>query len=168
MKYIPAKPISYGGKRKLSSIKYIVIHYTANKGDTAENNGNYFKNVNTRAAGAHYFVDQKGNTVQSIKDEYIAYAVGGKRVNTLKVDGGKYYNKCTNANSLSIELCDIVDKEPSAKQIAAVKKLCDNYPDAKIIRHFDVTGKLCPASMIDKAVWNNFKKSLKKVKKDES
>ena len=28
-----ANPKNYGGKRSLSSIKYIVIHYTANDGD---------------------------------------------------------------------------------------------------------------------------------------
>ena len=105
--------------------------------------------------------------MQSVKDEYIAYAVGGNRTNTLLVNGGKYYKKCTNANSLSIELCDIVDKKPSAKQIAEVRKICDKYPEAKIIRHFDVTGKLCPASLIDNDDWAEFKKSLKKVKKNE-
>lgn len=41
MKTIKAKSISYGGTRPHSSIKYIVIHYTGNKGDTAENNGNF-------------------------------------------------------------------------------------------------------------------------------
>ena len=33
-----AKPISYGGKRNLNDVKYIVIHFTGNKGDTAKNN----------------------------------------------------------------------------------------------------------------------------------
>ena len=40
--------------------KYIVIHYTANDGDTAVNNGNYFKN-NAVKASAHYFVDKTNN-----------------------------------------------------------------------------------------------------------
>ena len=30
--------------RKSSEIDTLVIHYTGNNGDTAENNGNYFKN----------------------------------------------------------------------------------------------------------------------------
>ena len=33
---------NYGAKRSTSKIKYIVIHYTANDGDTDEGNGNYF------------------------------------------------------------------------------------------------------------------------------
>lgn len=61
-----AKSISYGNKRPLSNIKYIVIHYTGNKGDTAQNNLDYFANGNTRQAGAHFFVDKKGNVGKSI------------------------------------------------------------------------------------------------------
>ena len=33
---------NYGAKRSASNIKYIVIHYTANDGDTDEGNANYF------------------------------------------------------------------------------------------------------------------------------
>ena len=75
IKRIPAKSISYGGTRRLSDIFYIVIHYTSNKGDTAENNGLYFKNVNKVKAGAHFFIDQKGNVVQSINLNRIAWTV---------------------------------------------------------------------------------------------
>ena len=42
IKEILAKPISFGTERALTEIKYIVIHFTGNKGDTAENNGKYF------------------------------------------------------------------------------------------------------------------------------
>lgn len=38
----PASKSNYGGTRKLSAIKYIVIHYTANDGDTALSNAKYF------------------------------------------------------------------------------------------------------------------------------
>ena len=37
-----ANSANYGGVRQ--SIKYIVIHYTGNDGDTDEANANYFKN----------------------------------------------------------------------------------------------------------------------------
>ena len=42
--------------RNGNRVKYIVLHYTGNKGDTANNNVNYFYNGN-RGASAHYFVD---------------------------------------------------------------------------------------------------------------
>ena len=39
-----ANKSNYGGKRSTDNIKYIVIHYTGNDGDSDENNGKYFKN----------------------------------------------------------------------------------------------------------------------------
>ena len=37
---------NYGPTRPLSNIKYIVIHFTGNKGDTALNNCKYFQRAN--------------------------------------------------------------------------------------------------------------------------
>ena len=51
---------NHGGTRSTSLIKWIVIHYTSNDGDTDEANANYFK-TGGRGASAHYFVDDKGN-----------------------------------------------------------------------------------------------------------
>ena len=62
---------NYGGKRSNADIKYIVIHYTANDGDTDEGNGNYFAN-NIVGASAHYFVDDDSIT-RSVPDDYIAW-----------------------------------------------------------------------------------------------
>lgn len=164
---IPAKPISYSPyKRDKKEVKYIVIHYTAGKGDTAENQGNYFKNVNTRQAGAHFFIDQNGKIVKSINLNRTAWAVGGaKYTDCPRTGGGRYYQICKNINSVSIELCDNLDKDPSDKQIKAVKK-CIKYIRKycvnanTIVRHFDVTGKHCPVRMMDDTKWKNFKKTI--------
>ena len=103
----PASKENYGGTRSLSNIKYIVLHYTANDGDTAMSNAKYFAS-GSRGASAHYFVDSK-NIVQSVKDNFVAWAVGGNKYNDVaKTGGGKFYGKCTNSNSLSIEICDDV------------------------------------------------------------
>ena len=51
----PASKENYGGTRSLSNIKYIVLHYTANDGDTAISNAKYFSS-GSRGASAHYFV----------------------------------------------------------------------------------------------------------------
>ena len=37
-----AKSISYGKKRELKDIDFIVVHFTANANDTAKNNVDYF------------------------------------------------------------------------------------------------------------------------------
>ena len=167
MKTIKAKPISYSKiKRKRSDVKYIVMHYTAGNHDTAVNNGNYYKNVNKRDAGAHFFVDQKGDIVKSIPLNRTAWAVGGSLYTDVKqTGGGTYYGRCTNANSVSIELCDNFYRDPSKEQIKAVKKTIRYIrrfcPNAKtIIRHFDVTGKKCPARMVDNAKWQKFLKGI--------
>lgn len=154
MKTIKAKQISYSVKeRNRNDVLYIVIHYTGNRRDTAENNGKYFATTNTREAGAHFFIDRKGNIVKSVPLNHSAWAVGGGRYSNYYITGGgTYFGRCTNSNSVSIELCDIVDQDPSPEQIKAVKK-CIKYirkycVNAKqVIRHFDVTGKACPGSM---------------------
>lgn len=148
-----ANKANYGGKRSTDKIKYIVIHYTTNDGDTDENNGKYFAN-NIVKASAHYFVDDDSVT-QSVPDNYIAYAVGGSKYkNCSTTGGGKYHGKCTNTSSISIELCDDVKNGvvyPSAATIAnaveLTKELMKKYgiPKENVIRHFDVTGKSCPA-----------------------
>lgn len=38
-----ASSTNYGSQRSTGDIKYIVIHYTGNDGDTAVNNGKYFQ-----------------------------------------------------------------------------------------------------------------------------
>lgn len=163
MKTIKAKPISYGAKRDKKNVRYIVIHYTGVKGDTAVEEASYFAHGNTRAAGAHFFVDRSGNVVKSIPMNYTAWSVGGKKYPGTK--GAKFYGICRNSNSVSIELCDIADKQPSDKQTAAtrnlVKYIKKECPNAKyIIRHYDVTGKSCPATMISPTAWTQFKDKI--------
>ncbi len=151
-----AKSISYGEKRDLASVKYIVIHFTGNKGDTAKNNAVYFATANTRKAGAHFFVDKQGEIWNSIPTNRVAYAVGG--LYSTSNGAGSYFGKCTNANSVSIELCDCM-KNVGWDQMLAVRELVKyirkKCPNTKtLIRHWDVNGKQCPAPMIGK---NNLK-----------
>ena len=101
MNEIWASSTNYGATRPTSNIKYIVIHYTSNNGDTAENNGKYFQGAN-RKASAHYFVDSD-SIVHSVPDNRIAWSVGGNKYNNA---GGRLYGIAKNANTLNIELCD--------------------------------------------------------------
>lgn len=170
--FVQAKPISYGAARSLKSVKYIVIHNTGNDGDTAKGNASYFHrhgDGNERYAGAHFFVDQQGKVYQTIKLGYTAWAVGDG-LNTKRDGAASLYGICKNSNSVSIELCDIVRKDPSADMIKATKKVIkyirEYCPNAtKICRHFDVTGKSCPERMTNhsdagKKRWQNLLKAL--------
>lgn len=162
LKKIYANLKNFGGKRKASDIKYIVIHYTANKNDKAESNGNYFKN-NAVQASAHYFVDET-TVVRSVKDKIVAWSVGGNKYPSCEsTGGGKFNGKCTNSNSISIELCNSLEKVPEktlANAIKLTKKLMKRYKidSDHIIRHFDVTGKECPKPFVKDALdWERFK-----------
>ena len=153
MKKDLAHTSNYGSKRSLSDIKYIVIHYTSNDGDTDEANCNYYNGAN-RKASAHYFVDDD-SVSQSVPDDYVAWSVGGSKYSNCKTTGGgSLHGKCTNSNSLSIEICDDVRNGkvyPSDATIENVLELTRtlmkkyNIPASRVIRHFDVTGKSCPA-----------------------
>lgn len=100
---------NYGGKRT-SKIEYIVIHYTANLGDTAKNNADYFARESVKAS-ANYFVDES-EVWQSVPDDRVAWHCGGG----LQGSGGHtYYGKCKNANSLGVEIC-MQDKQGKLRQ----------------------------------------------------
>ena len=166
IKKIPANSISYDNSktRDKKGIFYIVIHYTGNSGDTAEGNGLYFKNGNTRAAGAHFFVDKKGKIVKSINLNRTAWSVGG--FFTAEDGAGRFYKKCTNSNSVSIELCDCVTNSNKIQEDAVkwlinyIKKRCPNANT--VIRHWDVNGKSCPAPFTgeNNKKWEDFKKKV--------
>ena len=168
--YIPCDARNYrNDARDLSSIKFIVIHYTANNGDTARNNGEYFGREYVEVS-AHYFVDSN-EIVQSVLDKYIAWHCGG----SLESSHHPFRGICTNSNSIGVELCSIIQNgkylfKPETVNLAAelTRYLMGRYniPANRVIRHYDVTGKNCPAPFVYREdQWNNFKRLL--VKKEE-
>ena len=140
--------------------KYIVIHYTGNDTDTAKNNSKYFHSVN-RNSSAHLFVDETSvYEVVGLSDT--AWSVG-------KDYGGKLFGKCTNKNSINIEMCSThgkITKKTLKNTVKITKKLMKKYhiPKSRVVRHYDVCGKKCPGwkgwtgSNLSK--WKNFKKAL--------
>ena len=145
-------------------VKYLVIHYTSNNGDTAKNNADYFAREKV-GASAHYFCDES-EIWQSVKDTDTAWHCGAK---TYK------HPECRNSNSIGIEIC-MNDKSGKVRQgsidtaAELARYLMKRYGIllANVIRHHDVTGKDCPAPMVsDPALWDAFKKSLIKEEDDE-
>ena len=138
--------------RQPSDIKFIVIHYTANDGDSDENNLKYFARTSVNA-GAHFFVDDDSISM-SVELKDIAKHCGGKVYNDIAQTGGaKFHKICTNSNSIGIEICDNNKNgryELSAKTKTNLLKLVTalmqefNIDINHVIRHFDVTGKYCP------------------------
>ena len=148
-------------KGRKQKIQFLVIHYTANNGDLAKSNCNYFKSPN-RNASAHYFVDEK-EVWQSVEDNDMAWHCG---------TSGKYYHsKCRNDNAIGIELCSEKDSkgnyyftnETINNAVGLVKMLMEKYniPIENVVRHYDVTHKNCPVPFVNNnTAWDNFKDSL--------
>lgn len=146
------------------NINYIVIHYTGNETDRAESNANYFKNVN-RGASAHYFVDST-TVVQVVEDKDVAWAVG------VNYGSNNLYNKVTNNNSISIEMCSTGSKIADAtfdNTVELTKQLMKKYniPASNVYRHFDVCSKQCPGwtgwgtrAGDNGSLWTKFKNAI--------
>ncbi len=117
----------------LEDVKNIVIHYVGNPGTSAKNNRDYFANIGTRV-NAHFVVGLDGEIIQCIP---------------------LYERSCAsnhrNKDTISIEVChpDAVGefndktKESLIKLTAWLCDLCE-LDISDVIRHYDVTGKLCP------------------------
>ncbi len=169
-KKILANKKNFGGVRAYSSIKYIVLHYTANDGDKAENNAKYFQTARDPASSAHYFVDDN-EIVQSVPDNYVAWSVGGNRYFDIeKTGGGKLYKKVTNANSISIEMCGTkrdgkgtASEKTMRNAVSFCLELMKKYKIDidHVVRHFDVTGKHCPVYFMNDAAWEGFKDRIR-------
>lgn len=137
--------------------KYIVIHYVGAEGD-AKNNAMYFQKEK-RGASAHYFVGFNGDIWQAVDDGNIAWHCGATRYK---------HNQCRNTNSIGIELCcrKNADNTTWRFEKATVNKtakltamLLHQYDITlkNVIRHYDVTGKVCPEPFVrDKRAWNDF------------
>ena len=150
------------GKNKKN--KYIVIHYVGATGG-AEDNCKYFETVN-RNASANYFIGHKGEIWQCVEDNDIAWHCGA---NTYK------HPYCRNSNSIGIELCCkkaangtwFFEEATIKTAIELTKELMKKYniPVSNVIRHYDVTGKICPEPYVrDVPAWNNFKANLTATK----
>ena len=156
---IPCRRENFGGVRG-SKIKYIVIHYTAGRNDTAENNGRYFAREQV-GASAHYFVDEH-TVVRSVPEDYVAWHCGGAQY---------FHDACRNSNAIGVEICSkyadgVYSFAPAAVALAQqlVRQLMQKYdiPSEHVIRHWDVTHKVCPAPFVGRgqAAWEEFKGGL--------
>ncbi len=148
---------------------FIVIHYVGALGGAKENcqysAGRYV------GASAHLYVGFVGEIWMSVEIEDIAWHTGAS---TYK------HPECRNANSIGIELCvrkrntknlGSTDQDwyfEDATVDAAVeltRYLMETYniPASNVIRHYDVTGKICPNPYVYNTTshtWDEFKRRI--------
>lgn len=148
-------------------IRGIVIHYTAAADGTAKAIANGFA-TSSREASAHYTVDSTKRVIQSVLDEDVAWHCGAD----------KYSRNCTlrNSDTIGIEMCCrklskktlnasdndwYVDDETLANTVLLVAHLMKRYdiPIENVVRHYDVTGKECPAMMVGPELQKHYKRS---------
>ena len=167
------------------TIDYIVIHYTAgstSRAGTAKNNAVMFSDP-VHYASADFIVDDE-TIVQynpDVKNRFCWHCGDNKNPYSM---GGKFYGKCTNANSIGIEICSTnpnwtaSDQANSKKWSFTEKAVLNaveltnhlmqtyNIPADRVIRHYDVSGKLCPGIIgwnedsKDVSQWKAFKAKL--------
>ena len=177
IKTLPCNKANYGSKRLMDNL-YIIIHYTGNDGDTALNNVTYYHR-DTPKTSAHFFVDDK-DIYSSVPLTNTAYSVGGSKYESCSWSGGgTMHGIIKNTNSINIEMCDNPPKDGKISLTEKTRKNTEdlvvdlmlkyNIPLERIYRHFDVTGKICPAYFIPYGEhesdgqdrWESFKSNIK-------
>jgi N-acetylmuramoyl-L-alanine amidase len=138
----------------LKDINSIVVHYTANPGTTAVNNRNYFEGLSvkhTTYASSHYIIGLEGEVIQCIPLNEISFASNNR-----------------NKDSVSIECCHPdetgkFNKETYNSLVALTAALCIefNLGEKDIIRHYDITEKLCPLYYVEnEEEWYRFRREV--------
>lgn len=138
-------------------IENIVIHYTANPGTSAEQNRNYFeglKDSKKTRASSHFIVGLEGEIVQCVPTWEIAYASNER-----------------NADTVSIETCHktadgTYTNATYDSMVQLTAWLCEKFglTEQDVIRHYDITGKICPKYFVeDEDAWKQFKSDVKTV-----
>ncbi len=160
MEFVSCDPSNYRAGRT-QPVRYIVMHYTANNGDTARNNCDYYHRVGGLQASAHYFCDEYG-AMQSVLECDTAWHCGARAY---------WHPECRNANSIGIEMCSrkradgsyYILPETVANAATLAKGIMQRYgiDTEHVVRHYDVTGKRCPMPWVDDpAQWAAFKAML--------
>lgn len=142
----------------LKKVKGIVVHYTANPGTDAKANRDYFESLSVTHethASSHYIIGLDGTVIQCIPTNEISYASNDR-----------------NKDTISIECCHKkkngkFTKETYEALVKLVATLVKEFDVEKedIIRHYDVTGKMCPKYYVEhEDLWVQFKEEVFAVK----
>lgn len=173
VKHIRKHPTTRPGI-KLLRVQAGIDHWTANFGATADNHFTYFDSslpdlndrlpdIQKRYASAHIFVD-KVKSLELIPLDEVAFHANDRRqgplLSTLKATSAQYKNGNANLLTIGIEMCverDGTIHPDTIKRTALVHQMLqEKFPQLKdtynrFVRHYDVTGKNCPAPMVTRA-----------------
>ena len=139
--FIQCDSRNYTAGRQGNCISKIVVHYTGTEA-SAHNNLLYFSR-SSAGASAHYFIDRDGTLRQSVSEGDTAWHAGHWGTNLCSVgievvSGGSDFTEA--------------QVETLAALVAEIRSRC-GIGEENVIRHYDVTGKLCPAPYVDGGKW---------------
>lgn len=136
----------------LENIRGVVIHYVGNPGTTAQANRNYFESLSSGELGtyasSHFVIGLEGEVIQCVPLTEIAYA-----------------SNTRNDDTVSVEVCHpdeggMFNRAAYDRCVALTAWLCREFrldPEEDVIRHYDVTGKLCPLYYVEHPdAWDAF------------
>ena len=152
--YIPTNEYSRPGT-PLKEISGVVVHYVGNPGTSAAANRSFFANLaltHETYASAHFVVGLDGEILQCVPLTEIAYC-----------------SNTANDYTVSIEVChpdetgefNDATMESLQKLVAWLCETFDLDVDSGVIRHYDVTGKICPKYYVENEdAWLKFKQDV--------
>ena len=145
--------INGAGRRgeKLEAVNDIVIHYVGNPGTTAQQNRDYYDQPDTPVS-SHFVIGLDGEAIQCVPLTEKSSATNER-----------------NRDTISIEVChpDETGQFTQASYDSLVRLtawLCDEFglDRGDVIRHYDVTGKLCPLYFVEHPeAWEQFLQDVK-------
>ena len=158
----PCHPGNYQ-RGRAKPVSFLVYHYVGATGG-GKANAKYYHSADGVGASAHYFVGHASEGAEiwsSVPEADTAWHCGAKTYR---------HPTCRNANSIGIEMCChqrpdgtwYIDEETMAAAAELGRDILARYaiPMDHVLRHYDVTGKLCPRPLIDEGAWADFKKRL--------
>ncbi len=151
--YLSPNPYSRP-KTLLKKVKGVVVHYTANPGTSAENNRSYFQGLATKKttrASSHYIIGLEGEVIQCIPLTEVAYASNDRNDDTISIE-------CCHPNETGE-----FNEETYASLVALTAALCIEFElkEEDVIRHYDVTEKLCPLYYVEhEDAWEVFQSDV--------
>ena len=157
------------------------MHWTATPGASDENEVKFFDGADGgggRYASAHIFVDRDSATcdipIGDLKNPgEVAYHANEKpcKVAKLAATASYYKNGGANLTTIGVEMCvekdGTIHSDTIARTVDVVAELCRQFkldPTKDIYRHYDITGKNCPAPWVaDASKFADFKKRVDAV-----
>jgi N-acetylmuramoyl-L-alanine amidase len=160
---------------KLLGVKGIVMHWTADPSATDENEVKFFDGSDGgggRYASAHIFVDRDSARLDIPLNE-VAYHANEKpcKIAKLAATASYYRGGGANLTAIGVEMCvekdGTIHADTISRAVQVVADLCAQFkldPKADIYRHYDITGKNCPAPWVtDSSKFADFKKRVDAV-----